>query len=52
MNKRKKAAMHKHRRKIRRLEERRRQAVKAGAQLLSKGRMKRSAGVAVPRLPE
>jgi len=52
MNKRKKTAMRKHRHRARRLEERRREAVKAGAQIRSKGRMKRLTGDPVPVPPK
>jgi hypothetical protein len=52
MNKRKKMVMRKHRRRMRRLEERRKEAIRAGAPRLSKGRMKRLTGIPVPPLPK
>ncbi len=51
MNKRKKVAMRKHRKRIRRLEERRKEAIRAGAPRLSKGRLKRLAGPPIPPVP-
>ncbi len=51
MNKRKKVAMRKHRKRIRRLEERRKEAIRAGAPRLSKGKLKRLAGPPIPPVP-
>jgi hypothetical protein len=48
MNKRKKVALHKHGRRERKLEVRRKNAIKAGAQPLSKGKMRRLASAPVP----
>lgn len=51
MNKRKKMALRKHRKRIRRLEERRKEAIRAGAPRLSKGELKRLAGPPIPPIP-
>jgi len=48
MNKRKRVATNKHRKALKRLRERRQEAIKAGAQPLSKGQMHRKVGPAVP----
>jgi hypothetical protein len=48
MNKRRKVAAHKHGRRIRKLEARRNEAIKAGAERLSKGRLRRLAGPPIP----
>jgi hypothetical protein len=48
MNKRKKVAMHKHGRRERKLEARRKEALKVGAKHLSKGKMHRLASAPVP----
>jgi len=48
MNKRRKVAAHKHGRRARKLETRRKEALKAGAEHLSKGRMRRLASAPVP----
>jgi len=48
MNKRRKVATHKHGRRVRKLEARRKEALKAGAERLSKGKMRRLASAPVP----
>ncbi|MBN1483596.1 MAG: hypothetical protein JXA37_02645 [Chloroflexia bacterium] len=48
MNKRKRVAMQKHRKRIKRLQERRQAAIKAGAEPMSKGEMQRKIGPPVP----
>jgi hypothetical protein len=52
MNKRKKVAQRKHRKRLRRLRERRKQAIEEGAEDLSKGEMRRLAGPPVPPTTE
>lgn len=52
MNKRKRVAMRKHRKRMKRLRERRQEAIKKGAPRLSKGQMKRLIGPPVPPVPE
>lgn len=52
MNKRKKVAWRKHRKATRRLQERRQAAIEAGAQPMSKGKMQRKIGAAVPPEPK
>jgi|GEM_PF-1598627 hypothetical protein len=51
MNKRRKVAMRKHRKRMRRLEVRRKEAIRAGAPRLSKGQLKRLAGPPIPPVP-
>ncbi len=48
MNKRKKVATHKHGRRERKLEVRRKEAIKTGAKRMSKGKMRRLASAPVP----
>ena len=48
MNKRKKVATHKHGRRVRKLEVRRKEAIKDGAKHMSKGKMHRLASAPVP----
>lgn len=52
MNKRKKMANRKHARRVRRLEQRRQEALKAGAERLAKGRLRRLAGPPIPPVPQ
>lgn len=52
MNKRKKAVMHKHRKRMKRLRERRQERIKAGAPELSKGQMQRRLAPPVPPEPQ
>lgn len=52
MNKRKRKAMQKHRKRIRRLKERRQARIKEGAPQLSKGQMRRRIGPPLPPKPE
>lgn len=51
MNKRKKVANRKHNRRMRRLEQRRKEAIRAGAERLSKGQLHRLAGSPIPPVP-
>ena len=51
MNKRKRVAMNKHRKALKRLRERRQEAIAAGAKPLSKGQMRRKIGPATPEKP-
>ena len=51
MNKRKKVANRKHGRRMRDLERRRKAAVQAGAERLSKGKLHRLAGPPIPAIP-
>jgi hypothetical protein len=52
MNKRKKTALSKHRKRQKRLQERRKQVIAEGGEALSKGKMKRLLGAPVPPASE